>query len=363
MTPSVPHKNLCQPAKKRKSERERERESRSAQNVNSKTLKILLSLFTINSISHYIYFSHSDHHQSRQTTTCYRNIPHPNTSPFPSNPGLLPSYFSWSQISNVPIRSCETYSHQKIFPPAPPPPPGGLGNSDDSGEKISMSNGGEKLESVIGRGEDKELPSFEDGAFEIGLVDQEFLEKYVQEGAVQKHTMRGLIDSIRLVDAIEFSCSEVNWYSAYVNSRVTGLPNRPHLVFVDGHFCFCHAILAPLGYDTALFKGLYENMNCHGASAHDLWQKPDDQKTTLFSKPASGHNILFVLSNEQEVIDSIMSWTSNHPDCKFNVVNELFAHAAVIIGAHRAGLTHIVSATPKTVVINNLSSILRSLGC
>lgn len=26
-----------------------------------------------------------------------------------------------------------------------------------------------------------------------------------------------------------------DWYSAYVSSRVTGLPYRPHLVFVDGH--------------------------------------------------------------------------------------------------------------------------------
>lgn len=26
-----------------------------------------------------------------------------------------------------------------------------------------------------------------------------------------------------------------DWYSAYVASRVIGLPNRPHLVFIDGH--------------------------------------------------------------------------------------------------------------------------------
>ena len=26
-----------------------------------------------------------------------------------------------------------------------------------------------------------------------------------------------------------------DWYAAYVASRVTGLPYRPHLVFVDGH--------------------------------------------------------------------------------------------------------------------------------
>lgn len=30
-----------------------------------------------------------------------------------------------------------------------------------------------------------------------------------------------------------------DWYSSYVASRVTGLPNRPHLVFVDGHCAVC----------------------------------------------------------------------------------------------------------------------------
>ncbi|KAK6154462.1 hypothetical protein DH2020_008710 [Rehmannia glutinosa] len=332
-------------------------------------------------------------------------------------------------------------------------------------ERIAMAKGGEKLESVIGRGEDEELPIFGDGAFEIEvgdrsragkkMVDEGFLDKYVQEGAIDRHTMRGLIDSIRLVDANEFICSEwieepallvtrfeyanlfhtvTDWYSTYVASRVTGLPNRPHLVFVDGHcetpleetwtalyssltyaknfsgpVCFRHAILAPLGYETALFKGLSENINCRGASAHDLWQKPDNQKTARLSefgemiraafgfpvdrhhilKSASGHNILFVrredylahprhggkvqtrLSNEQEVFDSVNNWASNHSDCKLNVVNGLFAHmpmkeqvraiqdAEVIIGAHGAGLTHIVSATPKTVILEIISSEYR----
>lgn len=87
-------------------------------------------------------------------------------------------------------------------------------------EKILMSKGGEKLDSVIGRGEDEELPNFEDGTFQIEvgdrsrvgkkLVDKEFLDKYLQQGAIQRHTMRGLIDSIRLVDATEFNCSKVS---------------------------------------------------------------------------------------------------------------------------------------------------------
>ncbi|KAG4935404.1 hypothetical protein JHK85_050323 [Glycine max] len=225
-----------------------------------------------------------------------------------------------------------------------------------------------------------------------------------------------------------------DWYSAYVSSRVTGLPNRPHLIFVDGHcaapleetwralfsslryaknfsgsVCFRHAILSPLGYETALFKGLTEDIDCYGAPAQELWQNPDDHKTARLSefgemvraafglplnvhrggKPLFGHNILFVrredylahprhggkvesrLSNEQEVFDSLKSWASNYKGCKINLVNGLFAHmsmkdqvraiqdASVIIGAHGAGLTHIVSALPKTVILEIISSYFR----
>lgn len=179
----------------------------------------------------------------------------------------------------------------------------------------------------------------------------------------------------------------------------------------SGPVCFRHAILTPLGYETPLFKGLSEQIDCHGAPAHDLWLKPDNQKTARLSefgemiraafdfpldrhhisKPASNHNILFVrredylahprhggkvqsrLSNEQEVFDSINSWAmiSNRSDCRLNVVNGLFAHmpmkeqvraiqdADVIIGAHGAGLTHIVSATSKTVILEIISSEYR----
>lgn len=318
---------------------------------------------------------------------------------------------------------------------------------------------------MIGRKEEEELPEFEAGAFEVDagerfgdqrkLVDEEFLNRFVPQGAISRHTMRGLLDSIRLVGSSEFKCDQwieeptllvtrfeyanlfhtfTDWYSAYVASRVTGLPNRPHLVFIDGHcrapleetwkalfsslkyaknfsgsVCFRHAVLVPLGYETALFKGLSENINCHGAFAHDLWQNPDDLKTARLSefgemiraafgfpvgrhrvlKPASGHNILFVrredyvahprhggkvesrLSNEQEVFDSLKNWASNYLECKINLVDGLFAHmpmkeqvraiqdASVIIGAHGAGLTHIISARPKTVILEIISSLYR----
>ncbi|XP_051133730.1 beta-1,2-xylosyltransferase [Andrographis paniculata] len=453
-------------------------------------LRILLSLFTLNSISLYIYLSsHPDHHHRRRPAEQDRHdvdYPPPrgtaSLKPWP----ILPSYLPWTQNADVPYGSCEAYFGNGFTKRVDPLKPidetqretgwfrcfysetlrssicegGGIRMIPD---RISMARGGEKLESVIGRGEDEELPSFDDGAFEIQvsdrsrngekLVDLGFLDQYIQEGEIHRHTMRSLVDSIRLVDDTNFICSEwieeptvlvtrfeyanlfhtfTDWYSAYVSSRVTGLPTRPHLVFVDGHcetrleetwaalfssityaknftnsVCFRHAILAPLGYETPLFKGLSKHINCRGASAYQLWRKPDHHKTARLSEfgemiraafglPVNRHNIpksastgldiLFVrredylahprhggkvqsrLSNEPEVFESIKKWASNHSECKLNVVNGLFAHmsmkeqvravqdAAVIVGAHGAGLTHIISATPETVILEIISS-------
>lgn len=176
-----------------------------------------------------------------------------------------------------------------------------------------------------------------------------------------------------------------------------------------GSVCFRHAVISPLGYETPLFRGLSEKINCSGASAQDLWQNPDDRKTARLSefgefirssfgflmnkprpdKPFLGHNLLFVrredylahprhkgkvearLSNEQEVFESVQKWGSNLETCKINVVNGLFAHmsmkeqvlaiqeASVIVGAHGAGLTHIVSALPNTVILEIIAKEFR----
>ncbi|CAN6560555.1 unnamed protein product [Malus baccata var. baccata] len=416
-----------------------------------------------------------------------RRLPHRYSKPWP----ILPSYLPWSQTTQVPFRSCEAYFGNGFTTAVDLLKPKKDLSSNRMGwfrcwfsdtlrssvceggglrmypEKIKMSRGGEVLEEVIGRREEEELPEYEDGAFEIDggdgvdggggqrLVTQEPLDRYVPKGQIDQHTMRELIGSIRIVPSAEFQCIEwieeptllvtrfeyanlfhtfTDWYSAYVASRVTGLPHRPHLVFVDGHcmtaleetwkalfsslryaknfsgpVCFRHAILSPLGYETPLFKGLSETINCHGASAPDLWQHPDDRKTARmsefgemikasfgfpvhrhrFEKPTSGHNVLFVrredylahprhrgkvesrLSNEQEVFDALQNWASNHKECKINLVNGLFAHmsmkeqvqaiqdASVIIGAHGAGLTHMVSAMPKTVILEIISSQYR----
>ncbi|KAL5548536.1 hypothetical protein UlMin_003767, partial [Ulmus minor] len=225
-------------------------------------------------------------------------------------------------------------------------------------ERVRMSVGGENIEDVIGRKEEEDLPDLEERRGNLGR--KKFWRTMFRGGDISRHTMRGLIGSAQIIRARDFEYNEwvdeptllvtrfeyanlfhtvTDWYSAYVASRVTGLPNRPHLVFMDGHcttpleetwralfssiryaknftgsVCFRHAILSPLGYETALFKGLTEDVRCQGASAQDLWQNPDDRKIARLSefgemiraafgfpinrhrieRPVSGHNVLFV---------------------------------------------------------------------
>ncbi|KAJ8426450.1 hypothetical protein Cgig2_031099 [Carnegiea gigantea] len=139
---------------------------------------------------------------------------------------------------------------------------GGMVRMDPT--EIRMSKGGEGIEEVIGRKDEDELPEFEPGAFRISApvdetkraVSPEFLDKYLPEGVILRHTMRELIGTMELVRESELNCSQwieeptllltrfeyanvfhtyTDWYSAYVSARVTGLPTRPHVVFVDGH--------------------------------------------------------------------------------------------------------------------------------
>lgn len=139
-----------------------------------------------------------------------------------------------------------------------------------------------------------------------------------------------------------------------------------------------------------------------------LRQKPDYQKTARLSEfgemllsafdllpipmpRPSELNILFVrredylahprhsgkiesrLSNELEVFDSVNTWAKSHNNikCKLNVVNGLFAHmhmkeqlkairdASIVVGAHGAGLTHLVSAQPGTIVLEIIASMYK----
>uniref|UniRef100_A0A0D6R653 Glycosyltransferase 61 catalytic domain-containing protein n=1 Tax=Araucaria cunninghamii TaxID=56994 RepID=A0A0D6R653_ARACU len=330
-------------------------------------------------------------------------------------------------------------------------------------DKIQMSQGGEDIESVLGRDEMTELPSYSEGAFQIEappsykgrVVSPELLDQIMPQGAVHTHTMRSLLQNLVAVPSADFFCSQwieeptlivtrfeyanlfhtyTDWYSAYVTSRVAGLSKRPRLVFVDGHskspmdqawealytsvtyaknfsgpVCFRHALLTPLGYETALFKGLTESIPCRGCSAIELKQKPDDSRTARLNefgemfrasfgllsgesenfKPSSVHNVLFMrredylahprhggkvesrLKNEEEVLDALQKWAPSLLKCKVNIVNGLFAHmsmidqvrdvqaASVIVSAHGAALTHSIAARPGTVVLEIISSYYR----
>ncbi|KAK1306330.1 Beta-(1,2)-xylosyltransferase [Acorus calamus] len=270
--------------------------------------------------------------------------------------------------------------------------------------RIRMSEGGEELGSVMGRSEEEELPVFEEGALTIDgrvVVGGEFLERYLRRGAVQGHTMRALVESVRAAED-GLDCGQ--WIE-----EPTLFVTRFEYANLFHTITDWHVILSPLGYETALFKGLSKIIQCEGASAKEFLEKPNDQKTARLTefgemlraafdlpvderqilKPVSGHNVLFIrredylahprhngkvesrLSNEQEVYDALKNWAAHYSKCKVNLVNGLFAHmkmkeqlraiqeASVIIGAHGAGLTHIISATSNTVVLEIISSQYR----
>ncbi|PIA27414.1 hypothetical protein AQUCO_07800034v1 [Aquilegia coerulea] len=414
-------------------------------------LKFLPFLFALNSILLFFYFSSSNPalhflHPKQTTTTTKTDSSsstqntqesnlHFHGKPWP----ILPSYFPWTLNPNIRSKSCEGYfgngftQRIDVLKPRKRSVDGWFrcfysktlessicegGRIRMNVEKIHMSMGGEKLETVMGRGEEEEMPNFDWGAFDIEvkegiskdekerkLVNIEFLDQYVPSGNIDKHPMRSLIDSIRLVEPQEFNCDkaplEETWEALFSSVR--------YAKNFSGSVCFRHAILPPLGYETALFKGLSEQIDCSGTTAHDLLENPDDRKTARLSefgemirasfgfpvdrnrvqKPVAVHNVLFVrredylahprhggkvesrLTNEQEVFDSLKSWSVDHLKCKLNFVNGLFAHmplkeqiraiqyASVIIGAHGAGLTHIIAATPNTVILEIISSHVR----
>nr|QSQ68609.1 beta-1,2-xylosyltransferase rcn11 [Puya raimondii] len=459
-------------------------------------VRTILFLFALNAFSFVLYFLLNPRPNTPtpllQTLETLTTAPPPpprsssSLKPWPS----LPSFLPWRPSPPLPVRSCEAYfGHgfsRRVDVFARRGAGGGwfrcrhsetLSSSICEGgslrmdpTRILMSEGGERLDKVIGRGEEDELPKYEPGAFRIErgeggdatapadgrLVDEAFLDLYMPRGAIQMHTMRALVESVRVVGPGELECSQwideptllvtrfeyanlfhtvTDWYNAYVSSRVADLPGRPNLVFIDGHckapleetwealfssvryaknfsgpVCFRHAILSPLGYETALFKGLTESFSCQGASADTLRQNPNYQKTARLSefgemllaafgllenrelpmkKISKVHNVLFIrredylahprhsgkiesrLSNEQEVFDATKNWAKDQKKCRINVVNGLFAHmhmkeqllavreASVVIGAHGAGLTHLVVATLDTIVLEIISSMYR----
>ncbi|GJN15799.1 hypothetical protein PR202_gb02741 [Eleusine coracana subsp. coracana] len=442
--------------------------------------RVLLLVFAVYAVFALYLLLQSHHHQSAEPAGRTQFSDDEVRAPSSQKPwARLPSFLPWIGVPAPPPRSCEAYfgnGFSRRVDVVPRGSGGGwfrchhsetLGSSICEGALvrldpalIAMSRGGESLEQVMGRAEEEELPKYEPGALLVEgpaagpLVEAGFLDTYMPTGGIGMHTMRALLQSARVVPPGELHCSQwveeptllvtrfeyanlfhtiTDWYSAYVSSRVTDLPNRPNVVFVDGHckaqleqtwealfssvtyaknfsgpVCFRHAIFSPLGYETALFKGLTESFSCEGASAQSLRKRPNYEKTArlsefgemivasfglpqddiIASKKLNGLNVLFVrredylahprhsgkvesrLSNELEVYEAIDKWAKGQK-CKINIINGLFAHmtmkeqlraileASVVIGAHGAGLTHLVSAIPGTKVLEIISSMYR----
>lgn len=90
-------------------------------------------------------------------------------------------------------------------------------------QRIRMSAGGERLEEVMRREEEVELPKFEPGSFQIEsgrggggeaggrIVTEEVLNRVVPRGVISSHTMRDLISSIQIVGPGDLQCSQVSF--------------------------------------------------------------------------------------------------------------------------------------------------------
>ena len=110
--------------------------------------------------------------------------------------------------------------------------------------KIRMSIGGERIEEVIGRSDDDELPSFEKGSFRLRrkgvkkrrAFSKEFLDKIVHQGQIMKHTMKDLFQSMEVVDdnQDDFNCSQVRvlLLNLFLCFRPFDLPNTTVLLTV-----------------------------------------------------------------------------------------------------------------------------------
>ena len=216
-------------------------------------LKIVLFLFALNLLTLFLYFTS---HSKQSPLPSSQTLPNSHSNhlfnghndrflkPWP----ILPSYLPWSHGSPPPPRSCEAYfgngfsNRQDLLTPGNQGADGWFRcfHSDtlrssvceggrirmDPG-RVRMSKGGERLEDVIGRKEEEELPKFEDGAFEVDggpglrgvprrLAGDDFLDRYVPRNGIAMHTMRGLLESAQVVGSTHFDCPEVRYLILYL---------------------------------------------------------------------------------------------------------------------------------------------------
>lgn len=188
---------------------------------------------------------------------------------------------------------------------------------------------------------------------------------------------------------------------------------------LTGPVCFDHLIFSPLGYNSPFFKGLDLDLSCRGCAPEDIASNPRHKTarvrefgeffTAAFNRSSSTTTtessvhrmddsavvkVLFVrredylahprhtgkpesrLSNELEVLQALQSWASARSGTKvvdnkklsITVVNGLLAHmtldeqlkevreSAIIVGAHGAGLSHLLFCRPEKTAILELVS-------
>lgn len=181
---------------------------------------------------------------------------------------------------------------------------------------------------------------------------------------------------------------------------------------LSGPVCFDHLIFSPLGYNSPFFKGLDLDLSCRGCSPEDIGTNPRHSTarvrefgeffTAAFNGTASEPpadssivKVLFVrredylahprhtgkpesrLSNELEVLEALQSWASARSGTEavggpkklsITIVNGLLAHmtldeqlkevreSSIIVGAHGAGLSHLLFCRPEKTAILELVS-------
>lgn len=174
---------------------------------------------------------------------------------------------------------------------------------------------------------------------------------------------------------------------------------------LTGPVCFDHLIFSPLGYNSPFFKGLDLDLSCRGCAPGDISENPRHSTarvrefgeffTAAFNRssetvPQTEVKVLFVrredylahprhtgkpesrLSNELEVLQALQSWASGrnsgHKKPSITIVNGLLAHmtldeqlkevreASIIVGAHGAGMSHLLFCRPEKTAILELVS-------
>ncbi|KAI4340029.1 hypothetical protein MLD38_024905 [Melastoma candidum] len=206
--------------------------------------KSILLIFAFNILSIYLYFlprcplpAPEDPDDDRNELSSLKPWPSlPSYLPWPSNPSRDPesceSFFGNGFTRRVDFlrrgrdRGWFRCHHNAV-----------LGSSVCEGGRVRMASGrirmargGERLEEVLGRKEEEELPVFEEGAFEVEgdggvwfagrkwgngwkrwrVVGDEDLERFLPGNGVERHTMRELIGNLTVIAKGELQCDQVS---------------------------------------------------------------------------------------------------------------------------------------------------------